>query len=312
MQLLKLLQLPHKHTRGKRLMKKSAIVLSVATILAAPFAMAGEITGSLRYGLVHTTEGDGDTSLQDQASRIKAKGDIDLGNGLTGLASYELRFSDSRNGNIVNRLYSVGLKGDFGSFEMGVIDTAYDLSTSEDSWWSGYHGLLGNRNEKNGGFVYTKTADSVTFALGGQMDPGDADNDALDLVDMAVRYSDNGLTLAAGVQELTGSKGTATNLTAGYDSGDWNARITLGTEDEDYAGGAKQTGINIQAFMGNMYVWYGSVDVDGGNTPTSIGVGYSHSLGPKTLVWAEAFSFDPDSSTEDSYASLRIALKRDF
>jgi len=292
-------------------MKKSVLALSIAAMLVAPSIQAVELGGSVRYGLVHNTKDDGDSSLQNRGSRLKGSGDIDLGNGLTGLGSFELRLADERNGEVVNRKYSIGVKGDFGSFEMGVRDTAYDLSTSDGTYWNGAFGLLGNRIEKNGAFVYKKSAGDVTFAIGGQMDPDDTDNDALDLVDAAVKYKANGLTLAAGVQSLA-DDGVATNLTAGYDFSGWKARITLGTEDEDYTGGAEKTALNIQAFAGDAYAWYGLIDTDeGGPEATRVGLGYVLKLGPKTLIWTEVFSQDPDDGT-DTFSAVNVILKRDF
>lgn len=298
-------------------MKKIALSVAVATIVAAPIAQAGSsLTGSLRYGFAYTDDGanDAQTTLQNFGSRIKMAGDSDLGNGMTGYGNLELRLSDSRNGDVVNRTYRVGVKGAFGDLSLGVQDTAFDIANPDRTWWNGGFGLVGKRSEKHGALRYSKMFnDAVELRVGAAMqknDPGA--EEAADIFDIGVKYAANNITLAAAMQSDAASEGTATAVSGGYNFGSGDFTVTYGIEDEDFAGGAEVTGLDIQVGFGNFFGWYGQKEADGADsTPSSIGVGYTQSLGPQTTMWYELFSNDPDTDADASMA-LNAVLKVDF
>ncbi|MGB0867453.1 MAG: porin [Granulosicoccaceae bacterium] len=303
-------------------MKKVLLSVAVATIVAAPMAQAGSsLTGSLRYGFAYTDNGDGadaQMTLQNFGSRIKMAGDSDLGNGMTGYGNLELRLNNERDnaddatGGIGNRIYRVGLKGSFGDISFGLQDTAFDIANPDRTWWNGGAGLMGKRNEKNGALRYSKSFGDVELRAGAQM-VSDADADVADIFDIGVKYAANNITLAAAIQNDAASEGTATAISGGYNFGAGDFTVTYGIEDEDFNGGVEETGLSVQVGFGDFYGWYGQTeeDTDGAATPSSIGVGYTQSLGPQTTMWYELFQNDADDDT-DADMALNAVLKVDF
>lgn len=307
-------------------MKKTILAVAVATVVAAPIAAQAEskLTGSLRYGVAFTDNGDdtdAEAEVRNFGSRIKYSGSADLDNGMSSFGKLELRLSDARNGAVVNRLYAVGVKGGFGTVSLGVQDSAIDLIATDRTWWNGGTGLVTNRNEKNGVIKYENSVGDISFAVAAQMVSGDDDGDAADLIDAGVLYSANGITAGVGLQTLTGEvddagndilDGTAFVVTGGYDFGGGDVKLTYGVEDEDFnTSGAEVTGLYLEAGFGDAYLWFGSKETDGGDTPTGVGLGYTQKLGPQTLIWYEVFQNDPDDGS-DADVAFNAALKIDF
>ena len=128
-------------------MKKKAIILAIAGVLATPSAFAAEddmgmhftsasegFYGSIRAGFF-------DNVVDDYGSRLGVNGFNDLGNGLEGYYSFEYR-TDKGNTAVRNNKSLVGLRGDFGQFKIGRgFDAApYELvygSTDIANWASG-------------------------------------------------------------------------------------------------------------------------------------------------------------------------------
>ena len=72
--------------------KTTAIAMAVAGVVAAPVAAqaADEIYASARIGVwAHKDSGDNNTAVKSFSSRFGAKGETDLGNGLTGFGRFE-------------------------------------------------------------------------------------------------------------------------------------------------------------------------------------------------------------------------------
>eukprot|EP00095_Tigriopus_kingsejongensis_P004891 snap_masked-scaffold1_size3401120-processed-gene-14.18 protein:Tk04891 transcript:snap_masked-scaffold1_size3401120-processed-gene-14.18-mRNA-1 annotation:"cytidine deaminase" len=227
----------------------------------APLAQAGSsLTGSIRYGLNYSDDGTNDAqiNIENFGSRIKMAGDSDLGNGMTGYGKLELRLNADRNSNVVNRMYAVGVKGNFGDLSFGLQDTAFDIANPDRTWWNGGTGLVGKRNEKNGAVVYKKSFGDIEMRAGAQMINNAVDaEETADIFDFGVKYAANNITLAAAMQNDAASDGTATAISGGYNFGAGDFTVTYGVEDEDFSGaGADKTGIDIQAGFGNFYGWY--------------------------------------------------------
>ncbi len=310
-------------------MKKTLVALAAVSLLAPLAAQAAgtssTLVGSLRYGLAYSDPGDGadgDFSSQNFGSRIKWAGSSDLGTGTTAFGQLELRLNSARNSNVVNRHYRVGLEGDFGKVSLGLQDSAFDLVNPDPSWWNGGAGLGGNRAEKPGTVKYENSFGDVAFAAAVTAETGDTDNDFADLFDIAAKYSANGITLGAGMQTLAGDAasahlgtgdGSAFAITGGYNFGAGWFDVTFGVEDEDFnaVGGSEVTNMHLNVVFGDVYGWFGSKETDGGNTPTGMGIGYTQSLGPKTLIWYELFQNDADDGS-DADLGINMALKLDF
>jgi len=106
--------------------KTSAIALAVAGTVAAPVAVqagADELYASARVGVWNVDQGGvSDLDVRSFSSRFGAKGETDLGNGMTGFGRYEWDVdfnNDLGEDDISVRHRYVGLKGDFGSVTIG-------------------------------------------------------------------------------------------------------------------------------------------------------------------------------------------------
>ena len=70
--------------------KSSAIALAVAGTMAVPMAAQADIYASARIGLENNdTGGVSDLQVRSFGSRFGARGETDLGNGMTGFGRYE-------------------------------------------------------------------------------------------------------------------------------------------------------------------------------------------------------------------------------
>ena len=237
-------------------MKKKAIILAIAGVLATPSAFAAEddmgmhftsasegLYGSIRAGFF-------DNVVDDYGSRIGVNGYNDLGNGLEGFYTFEFRtdkgssVDNARSGgskdwNIRNNKTQVGLRGDFGQFKIGRgFDAApYELvygGTDIANWQSGTAkgGYAGASNV----YYRTPNMDGFEAGMGFQVDGIDANDEDLDNWNVAAKYSMQGLTAglayasspsALATENEVGEAGTADDLTAwgislGYGQDNWS------------------------------------------------------------------------------------------
>lgn len=138
-------------------MNKKLIALAIAGAIAAPAAMANNVTvyGKIRQSLsVVDTQFAGGATIQDaveiqnQSSRLGFKGSEDLGNGLKAIWKMEFSVNISGNGSTADgsggdtaevagggavggRNAYVGLSGDFGTVIIGRHDTPMKMSTGK-------------------------------------------------------------------------------------------------------------------------------------------------------------------------------------
>ncbi|MEM9602347.1 MAG: porin [Pseudomonadota bacterium] len=293
-------------------MKKALLATAIAAATGAMSVAHAEssLTGSLRYGI---NANDDSTTLQNFGSRIKMSGSNDAGV----FGKLELRLSDSRNGNVVNRTYAVGMKGDWGQVSLGVIDPAFDKAGNRDlTWWNGGFGQLGSA-EANGGIRYDGSAGAVSFAVSAHLF-SDANNEDVDRVDGAIVYSAGALTLGAAVASNTGgaanNDGSKTAVTGAYKFDGGQIRLVVGSQDADFDGSAGDTdAFNVQVAFGDVYAWIGSTEEDGTDyTREGVGIGYTQSLSDRALIWYELFSQDGATAADEDVTALNAALKFDF
>lgn len=73
-----------------------------------------------------------------------------------------------------------------------------------------------------------------------------------------------------------------------------------------------QDTVDLWLKYNNVYFSYNQADLDGtSEKPTAYTLGYSHTIGPKTLMWFELANSDADDGSDDVTA-LKAALKYDF
>ncbi len=124
-------------------MKKTLIASAIAAASMASVAQAAEMAnmpefyGNIQLAYVHTSEEpDGGTEtttndFADNGSTLGFKHSHEIAPGLTGFLKAELEFdADENHGDGINKVDEayIGVKGDFGSVQVGTDDTVYE-------WW---------------------------------------------------------------------------------------------------------------------------------------------------------------------------------
>ncbi|VAW47597.1 hypothetical protein MNBD_GAMMA03-1346 [hydrothermal vent metagenome] len=124
-------------------MKKNIIALAIASVVAAPVAMAGAPT---LYGDVNmvveqvneknyagkTIDATSGTQVNSRASKLGVKGSEDLGNGLSAVYKFEFEVQIDGASTLKNRNQYVGLAGGFGTVLMGRHDTPLKMTQGTD------------------------------------------------------------------------------------------------------------------------------------------------------------------------------------
>ncbi|WP_020410668.1 porin [Hahella ganghwensis] len=121
-------------------MKKTLIASAVAAASMASVAQAAEMMpefyGNIQLAYIHTSEETGSTEtttndFADNGSTLGFKHSHEISPGLTGFLKAELEFdADENHGDGINKVDEafIGVKGDFGSVQVGTDDTVYE-------WW---------------------------------------------------------------------------------------------------------------------------------------------------------------------------------
>ncbi len=232
-------------------MKKKIIALAIASVIAAPVAMAGAPTV---YGQINANVESIDaknaagvdqnlgTQVNDRSSRIGIKGSQDLGNGLKAIYKLEFGVDVDGAGTFSDRNQYVGLAGNFGTVLIGTHDTPTNMS-DPGFGFGGNGGLrhtsLTSQSSLRGGEIRANNViayispsfGGVTIAVAAVPSEGDEINDAgvhqesglFDTTSMAIMYGSKkqGLYLAAafdsyGQQNYTIHNGTTANASADY------------------------------------------------------------------------------------------------
>ena len=321
-------------------MKKKAIILAIAGVLATPSAFAAEddmgmhftsasegLYGSIRAGFF-------DNVVDDYGSRIGVNGYNDLGNGLEGFYTFEFRtdkgssVDNARSGgskdwNIRNNKTQVGLRGDFGQFKVGRgFDAApYELvygSTDIANWGSGNvkGGYAGSSNV----YYRTPNMDGFEAGMGFQVDGTNANDEDLDNWNIAVKYSMQGLT--AGLAYSSSPNGldnkvdpvddlTAWGISLGYGQDNWSLNGWYGEDNASDAfaqdRGAVSLSGKVVVDQMDLYMVYENVDgTEDGKKDNYTTLGVTYHLGTKARIWAEYIAQDP----ADDYVA--IGLRHDF
>jgi predicted porin len=164
-------------------LKTSAIAMAVAGTLAAPVVVqagADEVYASARIGLWNQdTAGESEMDIRSFSSRFGARGETDLGNGMTGFGRYEWDVDLGEGGSTSVRHRYVGLKGDFGQVLIGqTTHTFYNhvVGPLDIPWWhSGYNMIsygAANQTSSRGdnAITYSGSTGAITFGITGYFD----------------------------------------------------------------------------------------------------------------------------------------------
>lgn len=315
-------------------LKTSAIALAVAGTVATPMVVQadGEIYSSLRVGFVNTStdkadtftvtgvgpttvstvsgDDDDDATIRSLSSRFGAKGETDLGNGLTGFGRFEWDIDDTGVDSARHRF--VGVSGDFGKITVGKTwHTFFNhiIAPTDNPWFGSGYSVIEYLGRTDDTVSYAGSTGAVSYGLslvllGGSDDTvsGDGEDETVDSIEAALTFAVGDLgSVAVGVK--TNERDGDTIQQSGDDEdpliglawhsipiGDATAGISLQSRDED-------SSVTIDVTFGNAYVHYEGLSVDDTDAdPTTITVGYTQSLGRNTTMWYEIQSTDNDGN----------------
>lgn len=330
--------------------KTSAIALAVAGTVAAPVAVqagADEIYASVRVGVENVdTGGTSDLRTRSFGSRFGARGETDLGNGLTGFGRYEwdVDFQD-HNQDVVDRTASflpttdtdydssavnagdgddidirhryVGIKGDFGSLTIGqTYHTYYNhiVGPVDNPWWGSGYAMVDYVGRTDGGVTYAGSTGAVSFGITAHFFRED-EEEAPDVTEIAASFGIGDMTLGIGARLPADDQSVGNGMDedvigitlSGIALGDASLGITLESQDDD-------SGVTLDLGIGNAYVHIETESLDDDDEdPMSVTLGYTQSLGRKTTAWYEIVDFDADTSdSDDDSTVVRAVLKYDI
>ena len=313
--------------------KKTALLLAMAGITAAPMAAQADLYASARIGLENVdTGGVGDVRMRSFGSRLGVKSETDLGNGMTGYGKYEwdVDFQDHNqdsNSDIQIRHRMVGLKGDFGNVFIGqTYHTFYNFVVGplDNPWWGSGYNMVEYRGRTDQAVTYAGSAGDIKFGVSAYFER-EGEEDLFDQLEIGACFGIGDMTL--GVAVLSGeangnvddpigngtvdSSGDPESVVGVTLSGIALGSATLGvgfmSQDDD-------TSIVIDLGIGNAYVHVETESLDAADQdPTAIILGYTQSLGRKTTAYYEFVSNDADSAnSDDDLTVLRAVLKYDI
>jgi len=238
------------------------------------------------------------------ASRFGARGETDLGNGMTGFGRYEWDVDFDSSAGIKNRHRYVGVKGDWGSVLLGqTYHTFYNfvVGPTDMPWWGSGYAMVNYRGRTDNAITYAGGGGAINFGVSLYMED-DADEEDIDTIEAGISFGVGDLgTIAVAMQAFQGDD-DITSLTvdeeeeiigvtwSGIGIGDTTLGIGYQTQDDDDS-------ILLDWMFGNFYVHAETVGLDAVDAdPTSITLGYTQSLGRNTTMWYEVQAYDADDS----------------
>ena len=290
--------------------KKTALLLAMAGITAAPMAAQADLYASARIGLVSTDTDGGLSQLEvrSMASRFGVKSEADLGNGMTGFGKYEWDV-DMENGDSIGlRHRIVGLKGDFGSVTLGqTYHTFYNfvVGPNDNPWWGSGYAMVAYVGRTGDAITYAGSTGDISYGATAYL-VSDTEEDAIDgnEVGGSVGIGDMTLGLAMKDQESFDDAQVGVDLT-GIALGGASLGVGFQSQGDDNS-------VLFDVAIGSAYVHYEQISLDVADaTPSMLTLGYTQSLGRKTTAWYEFQNNALDDTGADSTV-IRAILKYDI
>jgi predicted porin len=300
-------------------LKKTILALAVAGVAAAPMmaSAAGHgpdsaVYGSMRYGVESVDNGgttERVTTLRNFGSRFGIKGETDLGNGMTAFGKWEAHMFGA-----ALRDFQIGLKGDFGQVYAGdgINHTWDSYMSTDDTWWYGGQSHLSDGVQSNA-ITYMGGAGAVSFGITAQMNAQavNADEEAIDAIEIVVAFDAGPVNIALGMTDVKTSPvdtEAVTGLVLKGAAGDFGYKVDFQSQGAAVGSTDDLSSVQLQGSFGSFYAQYGSQDT-GPATPTNLVLGYTQTLGAKTLVWYEFISQDADVVGTDTSTTIAATLK---
>jgi predicted porin len=294
------------------LMKKSIIALAVAGALTAPIAAQADATlyGSLRINLSNYDSTGLDVT--DNSSRIGIKGSSELFSGAKAIFQYEQFVSTETGALGGGRLASLGVTGDFGTVNTGrqwapfAIWTLFPTDILVNSDNSGSTGYAAGLHRLSNTIAYISPAMSGFTFAGVVVAGGDAaGTDSVDAYNLAVKYSVDGLTLAASTIGVENTVGESVNsFAASYKTG--GLYVATRYQDDGTAGAGREDSYEVAGSytMDNTTLAANFVDDD-----KNVDEKYSLEVSQKLGKAAKAFVGYYEKGDDDSVA---VGYRVDF
>jgi predicted porin len=300
-------------------LKKTILALAVAGVAAAPMmaSAAGHgpdsaVYGSMRYGVESVDNGgttERVTTLRNFGSRFGIKGETDLGNGMTAFGKWEAHMFGA-----ALRDFQIGLKGDFGQVYAGdgINHTWDSYMSTDDTWWYGGQSHLSDGVQSNA-ITYMGGAGAVSFGITAQMNAQavNADEETVDAIEIVVAFDAGPVNIALGMTDVKTSPvdtEAVTGLVLKGAAGDFGYKVDFQSQGAAVGSTDDLSSVQLQGSFGSFYAQYGSQDT-GPATPTNLVLGYTQTLGAKTLVWYEFISQDADVVGTDTSTTIAATLK---
>ncbi len=294
-------------------MKKSIIALAVAGALTAPMVAQADATlyGSLRLALVSNDGSELD--LNDNVSRIGIKGSTELFSGAKAIFQFEEGVNAADGGWGAARLASIGVTGDFGTFNAGRQWSPFALwtvlpfhtgentaSTSTAGYITGV-GALFHRLPNTMAYITPNMSGFQAAAVAIADNEGSGED--LDAYNLAAKYSAGGLMVAASLIQVDGNAGAATDINhvsvgvtykadALYVGARYAETDNAGTETDQYSVVGKYT-------MGNTSLMASYSDTEANTDVYSLEV--QQKLGKQAKVFAAYTDRDTTDGVEVGY-----------
>jgi len=190
--------------------------------------------------------------------------------------------------------------------------------TTDDTWWYGGQSHLTEGAQSNA-VTYMGGAGAVQFGITAQMSSQatNANEEAIDRIEAVVAFDAGPVNIALGMTDEKVSptdKEAVMGLVVKGSAGDFGYKVDF--QSQGAASGSTNddaTSFQLQGSFGSFYAQYGSSDTGAKGaasaTPTNLVVGYTQSLGAKTLVWYEFHSADADVTGTDTVTTIAATLK---
>ena len=245
--------------------KTTAIAMAVAGTVAAPVAVqagADEIYASARIGVwSQDTAGESELDIRSFSSRFGARGETDLGNGMTGFGRYEWDVDLGEGGGLGVRHRYVGLKGDFGSVLIGqTYHTFYNFNVGavDVPWWHSGYNMVSYTSRTDNALTYAGGTGNISFGVSLYMD-ADAGDAAAASEDAAIEAAS---TLAAANAINDATPGTISAADIAELQADVNDAIAAVNDDRGEDGiDAVEAGISFGIGDMTLGVAYQDIDV---------------------------------------------------
>ena len=305
--------------------KTTAIALAVAGSVAAPVAVqagADELYASARVGIWNVDQGDmSQWDVRSFSSRFGAKGETDLGNGISGFGRYEWDVdfnNDLGEDDISVRHRYVGLKGGFGSVTLGqTYHTFYNFAVgpTDIPWWHSGYAMVNYRGRTDNAITYAGGTGAFNFGASLYMTP-DAEEEDIDQIEIGASFGIGDITIGGAYQSTADdtAQGSAGNdediiglVVSGINFGPVSLGVGYQQQDDDDS-------FLVQIDIASVYIHLEALSLDATDQDrTSATLGYTLGLGRKTTMYFELNSIDNDTgNSDDDRTAVMAVLKYDI